>query len=68
MGAGRQGGPEGAQRRAAVSGLQLCGDGQSLEYEPGRSRGPRVAGVLWASDNETLTSLHSYGFHHHQYL
>lgn len=39
----------------AVSGLQPYGDGQGLEYEPGRSRGARVAGVMWALDNETPT-------------
>lgn len=42
----------------AVSSLQLCGGGQGLEYKRGQG-----VGVLWALDNETLTSLHSYCFH-----
>lgn len=44
----------------AVSSLQLCGGGQGLECKLGRGQG---AGVPWALDNETLTSLHSYCFH-----
>lgn len=29
--------------------------------------GAGVAGITWALDNETLTSLHSFGFHHHRH-
>lgn len=43
------------------------GGGQGLEYEPGQSKGAWVVGVVWALDNETLTSLHSCCFHHHHY-